>query len=742
VRAARAGAVALGLWLCFSVPASLAAGPPQAGPVWTAGVGTTQAGLRAEINPEGLITNYRFGYIAQTAYESNLAASKDGFTGGFEIPVGGGTSIAAGNAFVTVAQTVTGLSPGTAYRYRLVAANAAGGFTGVAHPFRTLPFAGSSFMLDGRGWELVSASGQSGAEVQAPEKSFNGGTIQAAAGGSAITYSSTSAFGEAAGAPPGSQYIGARGDGGWSTANLTQETVSGSYGPEPDGVPYQLFSGDLARSLMADGNRCDPADPCPRSYSLHDGEGGLLSTSVAQPDLHFAGADEDLEQIVLSTCAALTADASEVSGPEGCDPGEPNLYRWSSAGLSLVNLEPASTVGTPGAALAAQARAVSTDGSRVYWTLGGNLYLRDGSVTKQVDAEVGGGGRFETASATGEVAFFTKAGHLYRYDATAGSAADLTPGGGVQGVLGAGADGGYVYYLTTDGLFVRHGAVTDQIAEGAEAALPSSYPPTTGSARVDAAGTHLAFVSSRSLTGYDNRGADGIPRSEVFLYDANAQDLTCVSCNPTGERPLGGSTMPGAYANGGAPAATRAYKPRTLAENGRRVFFESNDNLALRDRDTSTQQVDGDVYEWEASGAGSCAQPEGCVALVSSGRETAGATFLDASASGDDVFFLTADSLVAADGGFADIYDARVGGGFAEPPKPIECVGDACQFLPSEPEDPTPGTLVPSTGNPPPAATKPKACRKGFVRKRGRCVKRKKKRSGRRGASKHGGSRR
>lgn len=29
------------------------------------------------------------------------------------------------------------------------------------------------------------------------------------------------------------------------------------------------------------------------------------------------------------------------------------------------------------------------------------------------------------------------------------------------------------------------------------------------------------------------------------------------------------------------------------------------------------------------------------------------------------------------------------------------CVGDSCQPLPSEPEDPTPGTLIPGPGNPP-----------------------------------------
>jgi hypothetical protein len=39
----------------------------------------------------------------------------------------------------------------------------------------------------------------------------------------------------------------------------------------------------------------------------------------------------------------------------------------------------------------------------------------------------------------------------------------------------------------------------------------------------------------------------------------------------------------------------------------------------------------------------------------------------------------------------------------------IICVGDSCQSLPAEPEDPTPGTLVPNPGNPPLHIFEPKA---------------------------------
>ena len=90
--------------------------------------------------------------------------------------------------------------------------------------------------------------------------------------------------------------------------------------------------------------------------------------------------------MVLSTCAALTADATEVAGSEGeCDPAKQNLYEKSGSTLTLVNP-------TPGATLAAQSRAISADGSRVYWTDGANLYLRDGAPVKQVDLAAGGRG--------------------------------------------------------------------------------------------------------------------------------------------------------------------------------------------------------------------------------------------------------------------------------------------------------------------------------------------------------------
>ena len=332
-----------------------------------------------------------------------------------------------------------------------------------------------------------------------------------------------------------------------------------------------------------------------------------------------------------------------------------------------------------------------SDGSRVYWTDGLDLYLSErGAGTVQVDADAGGGGTFQTASADGAVAFFTRAGNLHRYAVATG--ATTTVAAGVAGVLGASVDGSSVYYLTGAGLFLnRAGVGTDPVATAVD---PANMPPSTGTARVSADGRQLAFLSTAALTEYDNTGPSGAPVPEVYLYAADTKRLVCVSCNPSGERPQGPSSIPGAIANGQGAGATRAYKPRALSADGSRLFFDSADDLLSADTNKRS-----DVYEWEAGDSGSCARPAGCLQLISAG-ENSTASFIDASATGEDVFFLTADPLVRSDPGSVDLYDAREGGGFPEARLPTPCEEDSCQPLPPPPDDPAPGTLVPSGGNP------------------------------------------
>ena len=59
-------------------------------------------------------------------------------------------------------------------------------------------------------------------------------------------------------------------------------------------------------------------------------------------------------------------------------------------------------------------------------------------------------------------------------------------------------------------------------------------------ARVSPDGRYLAFMSEAAITGYDNTDQNsGQLDEEVFLYDSETARLRCVSCNPTGGRPIG-----------------------------------------------------------------------------------------------------------------------------------------------------------------------------------------------------------
>ena len=126
-------------------------------------------------------------------------------------------------------------------------------------------------------------------------------------------------------------------------------------------------------------------------------------------------------------------------------------------------------------------------------------------------------------------------------------------------------------------------------------------------------GRYLAFLSTLSLTGYDNRDVvSGERDTEVYLYDADSAQLTCASCDPTGARPTGldlssGGTTPdgntpmvnrsGTFTGGQAswwlagsvPGWTNIgtggqdlYQSRYLSESGE-LFFDSTEALVPQD---------------------------------------------------------------------------------------------------------------------------------------------------------------
>jgi hypothetical protein len=161
---------------------------------------------------------------------------------------------------------------------------------------------------------------------------------------------------------------------------------------------------------------------------------------------------------------------------------------------------------------------------------------------------------------------------------------------------------------------------------------------------------------------------------------------------------------------------------RNLSDDGNRVFFDSPDRLLASD----TNDVN-DVYEWEAKGTGSCTSEDdngGCLYLLSTGTDPEPSYFADASASGDDAFFFTSQSLVRQDqDDLIDVYDARVGGGIAaQNPTPVApCEGEACRpQAQAPPSFATPGSAS-FAGPPNPKPKQTKLCKKKKQGKKKRC---------------------
>jgi hypothetical protein len=482
--------------------------------------------------------------------------------------------------------------------------------------------------LDNRAWELVSPAQKNGGEVGVPGTTA-GGVLQAAASGGAVAFGSDASFGQAQGAPPVSQYLATRGSSGWLTTNLSPPLLSGTY--EAD--PYLLFSEDLSRGILTNGWSCrDGSSSCeaqnpplgpggPAGYrNLYLREGSaytplittanspLLTVSAEDFRLSLGAASPDLSHVVTSTCAALVAGAVEVPGSEGCDPEAQNIYLWTKGQHTVVNKLPAQVLSAPGASISNLPGSVSEDGTRVYWSREGNLYLRDADETKVICEACS----FQGATGDGGLAFYLKTGHLHRYESETDADTDLTPAGGVVALIALSVDAQVLYWAASDGLYRRSGATATKLFGSA----PAQLPPQSGRARASADGSRLFLTYGGVLHPKD-----------------------------TNQRP--------------------------------------------------------DVYEWEAEGTGNCATTGGCFGLLSDGNGLGG-YLAGASASGDEVFFTTASSLLPADPGANDLYVAKVAGGFPEPPSPFECEGDDCQGPAPAPEDPTPGTAtVAGRGNPP-----------------------------------------
>jgi hypothetical protein len=361
---------------------------------------------------------------------------------------------------------------------------------------------------------------------------------------------------------------------------------------------------------------------------------------------------------------------------------------------------------------------------------------------------------------------------LYRYLAGSEGLEDLTPdpsgdGAEVQGVLGASADGAYLYFAangdldgggkgtqgtchtfqphgsiaTTSGscnLYLRHEGKTSLVSPingkdaldwtgSAEGIFGGAFDISKAAFLGDG-GKVLLFRSVEKLSGYNNEGTP-----ELYRYSAEDGSLRCASCSPDGEAPSGGAgTDSIGYPGSLSPPvdSVAVTESRNLSANGNRAFFETSNVLVPADTNGQAgcpKSTCQDVYEWEAPEEGSCIKGgvayspinEGCIYLISTGKSPYPSYFGDASETGKDVFFFTRQRLVGQDTDEQqDVYDARVEGGIPSqnPPPPNPCLGvEACHGPPQAPPSGSAGGSATFVG---PADPKPKHQKQGKKHKR------------------------
>jgi hypothetical protein len=680
-------------------------------------VGSASATFHGEVLPQGEPTSYFFEYGTTSAYGEHTPTQSAG----------------AGTTSTGVLARVDGLIPDTAYHFRLVATNRNGKREGPDLSFSTFS-QGILGLPDGRGYELVSSLESGDGEVVR-------GT-RAAADGSGVAYAGQPAdAGNGEGGNPNeegfsvgsgdNEYLAARGGGGWSAVDV-----------QPPGLPsphFLSFSADLSVGFLnseeplvggvSAGQTLYSRDDVTGAYSVIGGGAAYAGSTPDGAHVLYSSGAGGLFETGSGPSAAVNVLPGGGSAPQAVF-GSParlisNVNEWGASGPDLSNV-------------------VSGDGSRVFWTeIDGSanpqrLFVTEhaGSAaarTVQLDASrfagpAGGEGRFETASADGSRVFFTDCNRLtadstavptsgcqkveergqglftapsgndlYEADLATGTVSDLSvdnaQNANVVGVLGASADGSYVYFAAAGVL--APGAVSQECVRGVKgeatstkcnvylvhdggapqfvAALSnrdwSDWSGIVGSRPVSVASSSgdLVFLSTLNLTAFDAHG-----QNEIYMYTYGG-GVSCLSCNPSGRLtpPGSGVVLP--------TSGSAIFALRDVSSDGSRVFFQTKESLVPAD-----QNGEIDVYEWERAGAGSCTRRAGCLFVLSGGSSTQNAFFVDASETGEDVFFMSRADLVPADKTDRyELWDARVGATL--PPAEPVCSGTGCQGVPAAP---------------------------------------------------------
>jgi hypothetical protein len=483
----------------------------------------------------------------------------------------------------------------------------------------------------------------------------------------------------------GAQYVGLTNE-----DDTPQGTVFGL------SVEFVVSSNNLEHVILNSGSQltAKPAGSGLYEWNKKDPDGELVPVSILPNGEFLNSSNAAVGDYSLNVRNAVSENGNRVFW-ESLKTGERSLYMREVSQGRTVQLDLPQGVEPPGGSPNALFQYATPSGEHVYFKDGQRL----------------------TADSTAE----PQRPELYEYNTSTGILTDLTPnpkgqgheGSDVRGeVIGVTDNGGYVYFVA-DGILSDENPVGESEEESnlyvihiegemrttslvavlaaedehdwARAKGATNERDLEGlTSRMSSNGQFLAFMSDLPLTNYDNYDVTE-PRArdeEVFEYDAPKHSIACVSCNPTGARPHGIFDMehsgegigllvdrPELWENrwiaGSIPGWTARhleqsdYQSRYLSNSGR-LFFNASDGLVPQDNNGKE-----DVYEYEPDGVGGCQGGQatfgGCVSLISSGGSAHESAFLDASETGNDVFFLTAATLSGEDRDSSyDVYDAHV----------------------------------------------------------------------------------
>ncbi|MGA7704306.1 MAG: hypothetical protein WB998_05360 [Solirubrobacteraceae bacterium] len=574
--------------------------------------------------------------------------------------------------------------------------------------------------------------------------------------GTSFVFSSLGAFAGASSNTLTVPYIARRTLGGWVTSATNPPPADGRL---PGGVDY---SPDLSRQIAT-------ASAQKGGILASEGTAALILSELDAPEIantqawplpdgpatfpgrpgepgNYAGASEDLSHAIFEDSFGGLYQIVGLGGPQPKEEAVAVVGQADGPGDTVLPE-------CPGASqkdiveLYGRLHAVSGDGSEIFFRrhCGGVFVRVNGSTT----LELAPAGEFQGASQDGSKAFFTnEVGELLMdtidrrpgHEAI-GETVQVTPGSPASVVVSS-DDGSHIY-------FVSPGALAGANAQGHSPEAGSSnlyvYDSLTRltsfiavvsvetegfgfQAQTTPDGDYLVFTTASALTPDDTDTA-----ADVYRYDASTGGLERVSVGENGYDENGNDSAFGASiaasllgASEDRTIPTWRLSTRAITDDGSTIIFSTVEPL-------SSRAVNGnvDVYVWH----------EGSVGMISTGLSQSSDEDAVISQSGQDIFFLTRQSILPQDSdGLTDVYDARIDGGFPEAGLPAGgCSGDICQGPPSVPSllgAPASATFS-GLGNPSEETTsmqakpkgKPKVkgkpkCKSGYKRdQRGKCLK-------------------